>query len=387
MKLTESLGTVAPHGEGRMLVQIITPGVGSSGVYPEETLKAAAAERVFAKGTQMFADHPSVTEAQDRPERSIKDLAGVLTEDAYWDGTALVAEAKTFEPWRSVIAGMHDAIGVSIRAAGTVTEADEDGRPIITSLDEALSVDFVTKAGRGGKVRELYEAARTANEALPGGLTAGNLRARLEQALGEDKYLNDFTDEWVVYRDCKQSNNGLYRDTYTATDTTITLAGNPEAVHLRTTYDTPENNPSTRAGLNESKENQMELTESQYKALTEKASRVETLEAERDTAIERAETAEKALKDAFEAADMAAVDKTISEADAGFNRLETAGLKAAITRNDDGRVNLEAFKAAVEAAAADKRTTTGEGTPTGVGPTINESADLSDDELLAALNA
>ena len=314
MKLTESLGTVAPHGEGRMLVQIITPGVGSSGVYPEETLKSAAAERVFAKGTQMFADHPTVAETQDRPERSIKDLAGVLTEDAYWDGTALVAEAQTFEPWRSVIAGMHDAIGVSIRATGTVTESDEDGRPIITSLDEALSVDFVTKAGRGGKVRELYESAR------------------------------------------------------------------------RTLNETPAH--PGRASKKEMKENQvMEIQESQFQALTEKANRVEALEAERDTAIERAEAAEKRLAEAFETADEAAVNSIISEADAAFNRLETAGLKAAITRNEDGRVNLEAFKAAVEAAAADKRTTTGEGTPTGVGPNINESADLSDDELLAALTA
>lgn len=378
-----AFNALTPREPGRMLVQIITPGVGSSGVYSEATLREAAANRVFAAGTQMFADHPSQTEAMDRPERSIKDLAGVLTSDAYWDGTALVAEAKTFDPWKSIIAEMHDAIGVSIRASGTVNEHDAEGRPVIASLDEALSVDFVTKAGRGGAIRELYESARPAVEALPGDLVAGDLESRLEQALGAGRMLHDFTDEWVVYAEYKNEERVLYRQTYTATDTTVTLTGTPERVVRRTTYDSP-NPPSSPVGaVQESKkETAMELTESQYKALTEKADRVEALEAEREQFKTERDQARQALAEAVKAADAEAIEHVLEAAGVEFTKWETSGLKADIPTLESGRVDIDAFKARVAEAAAEK---TPAGTPKGLGATVTESTDMTDAELREAL--
>lgn len=159
MDITESSTIPAPDKRGHALIQIITPGTGSSGVYPAEVLEKAAENRIFPAGTLMFADHPTSSEDFERPERSIRDIAGVLTEDARWDGQALVANARLYEPWQKVITEMSDAIGVSIRATGTVHESDEEGRPVIASLDQGISVDFVTKAGRGGRVLEIYESA------------------------------------------------------------------------------------------------------------------------------------------------------------------------------------------------------------------------------------
>src|SRR5688572_506251 len=84
--------TAAADRPGRFLIQLITPGWGSNGYYGAEVLEAAAGPDVFPSGTHIFRDHPGLIEDRDRPERSIADLAAVLTEDARWDGAALVAE-------------------------------------------------------------------------------------------------------------------------------------------------------------------------------------------------------------------------------------------------------------------------------------------------------
>jgi hypothetical protein len=69
-------------GPGRLLIRLINAGRGSSGVYPPETLKAAAEARVFRKGTHMHINHQTDTEAYERPEGDLFDMAAVLTEDA-----------------------------------------------------------------------------------------------------------------------------------------------------------------------------------------------------------------------------------------------------------------------------------------------------------------
>lgn len=157
--LAES-GTLTAVRGGNATVTVITPGVGSSGTYPRETIEQAARDRVFHAGLLMFADHDTEEDTWSRPEGSIKNLVGVLAEDAHWDtgSDSLVAEVKLFEHWKPIIRDMAETIGVSIRAAGEVEET-ADGR-VVTRLTEARSVDFVTKAGRGGRVMEVLESAR-----------------------------------------------------------------------------------------------------------------------------------------------------------------------------------------------------------------------------------
>jgi len=96
---------------GELLVTLITPGQGSSGFYSAECLEAAGTDKVFPAGTQMFLDHPTESEQYERPERSVKDLGAVLTEDATWNGTALVVPAKPFSQHKELLSEMQEFIG------------------------------------------------------------------------------------------------------------------------------------------------------------------------------------------------------------------------------------------------------------------------------------
>ena len=308
--ITESAATPQPGKGGRMLVQLITPGDGSSGVYTPEVLEAAARAGVFGAGTLMFADHPSASESHDRPERSIRDVAGVLTENARWDGTALVAEARTYEPWSGVLAQMHDAIGVSIRASARVEESDERGRPIIAELVEGLSVDFVTYPGRGGAIREVYESKRPTVQVVetaphePPSISAGSITESQQE----------------------------------------------------------EEEPAMA---------QIQIDEAEHKRLTEAAEKVAAAEAERDAARQELEEARKATAEAHAAADAATVDRIIGAAGVEFSALEAKGLRADLPM-EDGRLDATRFEELVKEAATVKAAESGAGRPSGMG-TVNES--------------
>lgn len=156
---------VPADGPGRLLVTLITAGKGSSGVYTPETLQAAAEARIFTAGTHMHLDHQTATENYERPVGSVTTLAAALAEDAYYDpvGERLVAEARVYSRYRTTLAEMAEDIGVSIRADADFEMGEWEGQParIITRLTEAVSVDFVTKPGRGGRY-EVLESASTA---------------------------------------------------------------------------------------------------------------------------------------------------------------------------------------------------------------------------------
>ena len=70
---------------GRLLVEIISPGWGSSGHYSAKVLENAVAEGVWPAGTHVYLDHPTESETYSRPARTVKDLVAKLTEDAHLD--------------------------------------------------------------------------------------------------------------------------------------------------------------------------------------------------------------------------------------------------------------------------------------------------------------
>jgi len=147
-------------------IKVIQPGWGSSGYYGAEMLKRDG-PKVFTSGTHCYWDHPSASQESDRPERSLRDLAGVLASDAEWKdngihGPGLYASAKVFEPYVSAAKELGPHIGMSIRASGVASEGEADGESglIIEEITDAASVDFVTMPGAGGKVLELFESYR-----------------------------------------------------------------------------------------------------------------------------------------------------------------------------------------------------------------------------------
>lgn len=141
-------------------IKLISPGRGASGYYPPEVLKKAAESKVFKAGTQMFWNHDTNAEESARPEGDLNRLAAVTTSDAQWmeaghDGPGLYAHAKVFSDYADKVKEMGPHIGLSIRAGGDRDESAKgpDGKArVITALKNAASVDFVTKAGRDGKI-------------------------------------------------------------------------------------------------------------------------------------------------------------------------------------------------------------------------------------------
>lgn len=164
--LSEAATTISP---GQLDVTIITPGWGSSGYYSPEVLEAAVGAGLISKGTPMYLDHASQSDRADRPERSVRDIAAVFTEEARWTGNALVARAQVFSPYRELLTEMAPHIGVSISGSATdVVLGEVDGRsgPIVEGLAEISSVDFVTRAGRGGKAAVIESALQSADAAF-----------------------------------------------------------------------------------------------------------------------------------------------------------------------------------------------------------------------------
>jgi hypothetical protein len=155
----------AVSADGTMEVKMIEPGWGSSGYYSAEVLKADAG--VAQPGTHMYLDHPTESEARERPERSIKDLAAIIvTPGTYQEngkaGPGVYYRAAVLPQFRDTIEALAPHIGVSIRARGSFKEGEVDGRNgrIVTSIRSLESVDFVTKPGAGGKVLALMESLR-----------------------------------------------------------------------------------------------------------------------------------------------------------------------------------------------------------------------------------
>jgi hypothetical protein len=152
--------------ESNISLKVIRPGWGSSGYYPADVLERDGPS-VFKKGTKMYWNHPSKSSETDRPERDLHDLAAVLETDAVYradgkDGPGLYADAKVFGKFAPALKELAPHIGVSIRAMGKVQAGEAEGKkgPVIEAITGAQSIDFVTAPGAGGKVLELFEAAR-----------------------------------------------------------------------------------------------------------------------------------------------------------------------------------------------------------------------------------
>lgn len=152
--------------DGTIPVKLIQPGWGSSGYYPPDVLKRDG-PKVFTKGLQMFWDHPTMAQEAERPEGSLDNLAAVLVSDAQWQengkaGPGLYADAKVFSKYQEAVNEMAPHIGLSIRASGKASQGEAAGRKgaVIQEISTAKSTDFVTRAGAGGQIISMFEAAR-----------------------------------------------------------------------------------------------------------------------------------------------------------------------------------------------------------------------------------
>lgn len=168
-------------GAGRYRIRIIAPGRGSTGMYTAPNLAESAP--LFTPGTHMYFDHPTFSEDWERPERSIKDLAGVFESGAQImaDGS-LEADIKVYPTANKIIKERWADIGVSING-WSIDEIGPDG--VVPVLAGIQSVDFVTRAGAKGAVLEVLESDgrwRVMNPSAPANPNPNN-RTQEEQAV------------------------------------------------------------------------------------------------------------------------------------------------------------------------------------------------------------
>lgn len=343
MKILEQGGGASSATGARARITIISPGQGSSGYYPPETI--AEAVELFAPGTHMYLDHATESERAERGVRSLAKLVGVIeSAPTLSPSGALLADVKIMPQWREFIREAYPYIGVSIAADG---EMDTGGN--ITRLTAVESVDFVTKAGRGGKIDALLESAAPVTES-----TARDKETALRD-LGEG-YLVDYDDQYVYLESGYDMDVVvIVRRPYTWDGVTAKLTGGPEKVTRETIY-----HPA--GGITESENHvTVTITESEHKNLleaAEKGSKVAQLEkqiadlqAELEKEKAKATVAESEAVAAKEAAVRAEATTILEEAFAGIDA--PVGKLRFLELLNSAEFDAEAFRATVTEAAAE----------------------------------
>lgn len=385
-RITEAAGAAVltrPIEGGRRFKGRIIEGDrwGSSGYYSREVLERDG-PTTWPAGTQVYLDHPTVMEDMDRPERSVRDLAGRINTTPVYEGDGLYAEIEFYPHVAPVIEAMWEDVGMSIRASAAVESGEADGRrgPIIQALMDGESVDVVTKAGAGGKLVSLLESARSAAPWAVRETTANDVEMWLDAALRDRfagtgeypdyPYSRDHDDQYVYYR----HQDRWWRLPYTVTPTSVTLDGEPVEVRRRTEYDPvdttgavaespagPGGAPHHTEQAPSKKESDMpEITQEELTQLRENASRATQLEAENNTLREASETAARQTR--MERATAAVREAFGADAPAFY-------VNAAQTAAESADYDHEAFTATVNEAAAASDAANGAGEPSGVGHT------------------
>lgn len=199
---TRQLSIVRPMHEAvvdvparSMKVLIITEGLGNlkdKNFYSEQAVQSAV--KVF-NGKKFFIDHPSRSEEDDRPERSVRDLAGYFYECqlgqvrdpdtgeqlaacysklkfaesepgelAFKQSLAALEYQKRFPQSKDVFCG------ISINGGGISHPANVKGVEVnmVTEIQEAFSADIVTMPARGGKfLAVVRESIRSGKQLTP----------------------------------------------------------------------------------------------------------------------------------------------------------------------------------------------------------------------------
>lgn len=164
MELKETVSVLTTPKGGKWNARLIQANVqGSSAWYGEEALRKSAPK--FTAGTHIYANHMSLAEREDRPEGDVNNLIGELVTDGVFQEDGIYADLKIYSDKQEWLMERASAIGLSIRAEGSVSESD--GRTSLVEISKVHSVDVVTKAGAGGKFVSILESARNQNPDTP----------------------------------------------------------------------------------------------------------------------------------------------------------------------------------------------------------------------------
>lgn len=387
-------------GPGRVMLTLITPGIGSSGEYTPEVLEQAAKDVVFPRGTQSHINHDTTIERMERPGGDLRNLAMVTVEDAVWQPDwvdpetgvkgRLAAESRVSSAWRDFVEEFGEFIGASVVASADITEAST-GRVVEKLYPSKFNrCDLVTVAGRGGGISEVLEAARVIeSRSMVSETVTADIGSYLRSAVRDthgtgDRYawLQDFDDTYVYF----EQDSRTYRQEYALTGVNATLSGEPVEVRRRTEYDPvktsavteSQDSPPVPAGAttNQEEANMATIDDKELADLRESAGRATAAEAElKKEREERAAEAKTARKDKAEA-----IAKEAFGDDVPVFFLNAATMLAESADFDPEKLRADATEAAAKIAVDH-----GAGTPRGLGDTITESKTRSDDDVVNAL--
>jgi len=159
--VSESFNGMPEFTGRRVKVRLIEADkLGTYGFYPADVIKRDG-PKVFTKGTPMFLDHQTPEQRDLLPFGSVDTYAAELAEDAYFENDGLYADVEVFEHQAAKIKSLANRIGVSIRAKAVMEPGMIGGKKVnvIQQITEARSVDFVMRAGAGGKIVSILESA------------------------------------------------------------------------------------------------------------------------------------------------------------------------------------------------------------------------------------
>jgi len=146
--LTSALGA---GSDGTYPVTLLTPGLGTTAFYSESVIKRDA-PTAFPKGTHVYLTHNREANGEPNPEK----LLGVLIQDTTIresDGAA-INRFKPVRRYADFVEDVHEFVGLSIAAGGTVTMGMMEGRQVkiaeSIAYSRANSVDMVSYPGRVG---------------------------------------------------------------------------------------------------------------------------------------------------------------------------------------------------------------------------------------------
>ena len=183
--LTESVKSLPKGNGGVYRVRIIESNVqGSSGFYSHEVLETYGREAFPAK-TLSHVDHPTLSEQEDRPERSVLTLGGYTLSEPIVEADGLYVDMKFAGKALEVVENFGEVIGLSIRAQGDIEESERDGvkiREVKAIYPSPLNtIDLVTIPGAGGKVIAALEESLKVSEGEGGQAYRGRGGIRAER--------------------------------------------------------------------------------------------------------------------------------------------------------------------------------------------------------------
>lgn len=192
----------------RMVVHYIRAGWSLNGRYYPADLLRTEGVAAAVPGTQLYIDHASDEEMDQRPAGTVTRIAGTQEGAAWWDeaAQAVAANVRVFRPWRELLTDAAETIGLSVRAWVTSQPGEAQGQrgEIITSIEGYRSVDFVTIPAAGGRIVSVLESVDA---------------TRADEARNTGAWFESF-----VHSDFTQRADSMYREGYLTREERITLS-------------------------------------------------------------------------------------------------------------------------------------------------------------------